>query len=120
LPESKFKGGFEPLVAKQLQRLKANAKYEAHRISYKIDSYYTPDFTLPNGVLLEVKGYLRPQDRRKMRAVKDCNPGIDIRFVFQKANKPISKGSKTTYADWCDKYGFMYCEGPEVPEEWLK
>lgn len=80
---------------------------------------YTPDFPLPNGIIVETKGRFLPADRKKHLLVRKSNPDIDVRFVFQNPNARISKTSKTTYADWCDKNGFLYAKGL-IPDEWLK
>lgn len=45
-------------------------------------------------------------------------PLYDIRFVFSDSKAKISKGSKTTYGDWCNKHGFLYAD-KLIPEEWL-
>ena len=45
-----------------------------------------------------------PADRRKIRAVKELNPNLDLRMVFQAPFNKISKKSKTTYAKWCEKH----------------
>jgi hypothetical protein len=58
-------------------------------------------------------------ERQKMLLVKKSNPDVDIRFVFQNANKPIYKGSPTTHADWCNKHGFQYSDKGVVPQRWL-
>ncbi|WP_374710355.1 hypothetical protein [Brucella anthropi] len=47
-------------------------------------------------------------DRKKMLAVKAAHPDYTITIVFQNPTLPINKGSKTRYADWCDKYGFAW------------
>ena len=49
-----------------------------------------------------------------MLAVKEQNPELDIRFVFQR-NNTLSKNSKTTYGAWCEKHGFPYCIFPNIP-----
>jgi hypothetical protein len=67
---------------------------------------------------VEYKGYLRPEDKTKMVAVRKQYPDLDIRFIFQRANKPSYKGAKTTYADWAEKNGYLWAEGI-IPEEWL-
>jgi hypothetical protein len=74
---------------------------------------------LPNGIYLEVKGRLTVEDRRKMLAVKKSNPELDIRFVFQAPYNKINKGSKTTYAKWAEKYGFLWCSYSTIPLTWL-
>ena len=81
-------------------------------------STYTPDILLGNGVIVEVKGYFDSLDRAKHLLIKEQHPDLDIRFVFQKSDKKISKTSNTTYANWCDKHGFMYADGL-IPIDWL-
>jgi hypothetical protein len=68
---------------------------------------------------LETKGHLSEEDRRKMRAVKAANPDLDVRFVFQTPYNKIYKGSKTTYAKWAEKHGFLWCAFHSIPIEWL-
>jgi hypothetical protein len=83
---------------------------------------YTPDFKVMRRdgsfFFVEYKGYLRPEDKTKMVAVRKQYPDLDIRFIFQRANKPSYKGAKTTYADWAEKNGYLWAEGI-IPEEWL-
>jgi len=81
--------------------------------------HYVPDFILPNGIYIEVKGYLRSEDRKKMILVKKQHPDIDLRLIFQRASNRIYKKSKTTYADWARKHGFIYADNGRVPREWL-
>lgn len=98
------------------------AEYEpdGYYLNYTVSSRYIPDFRLPNGILVEAKGYLRSTDRSKMRRVKACNSGLDIRFVFMNASKKISKApSSLTYGEWADKNGFPWAEGL-IPEEWYE
>lgn len=59
------------------------------------------------------------QDRLKHLEIKAQHPALDIRFVFSNSNQKISKTSKTTYAAWCEKHGFMYAD-KSIPESWLK
>lgn len=80
---------------------------------------YYPDACLPDGAFLEVKGLFDADDRRKLLLVRDQNPGIVIRICFMRPNTKLNKTSKTTYADWCDKNGFSWCKGPDLPDEWL-
>lgn len=114
-----YNSGLEEDIAK-----KHNIKeyYEIEKINYVIPESkhsYTPDFSLPNGIIIETKGRFTADDRRKHILIKKQHPKLDIRFLFKKANKRLKKGSKTTYAEWCDKYGFKYCE-KEIPKGWLK
>jgi hypothetical protein len=115
----KFRSKFERRLAAQLDHVGVPYLYECRHLDYVCKRTYTPDFELPNGVILEAKGFFKPADRTKMLAVKKAHPGLDIRFVFQ-ANNKLSKSSKTTYGAWADKHGFPWCIGPSIPESWLK
>jgi len=115
----KFRSGLEEKVADLLQGLGVTYEYESTKVPYILQCNYTPDFLLPNGVYLETKGQLTEEDRRKMKAVKNANPELDIRFVFQAPYNKIYKGSKTTYAAWAEKQGFKWCAFHSIPVEWL-
>ena len=43
-----------------------------------------------------------------MALVKQQHKDLDIRFVFMNARNKIYKGSRTTYADWCNKHDFRW------------
>ena len=43
----------------------------------------------------------------------------DIRFVFTNSKAKLSKGAKSSYADWCIKNKFRYYDRI-IPEDWLK
>jgi hypothetical protein len=79
---------------------------------------YTPDFKLPNGIIVETKGRFVTADRQKHLLVKAQHPDLDIRFVFSNSRARISKGSPTSYAMWCDKNGFRYAD-KFIPQAWL-
>lgn len=96
--------------------------YEGYCIKYEIPSSmhtYTPDFPLPNGIIVESKGLFETTDRQKHLLIKKQYPHLDIRFVFSNPNQKINKGSKTSYADWCVKNGYKYAK-KLIPVEWLK
>ncbi len=93
--------------------------YEARSFPYQRPTKYTPDFFLPNGIIVEAKGYFKSADRTKHLRVREQYPHLDIRFVFQDARKRLGKTSSTTYGDWCDRYGFLWAE-KSIPMEWLK
>lgn len=116
-----YRSGLEEQVAAQLKAAGVDPRFESVKIEYiKPESKhkYTPDF--PLGVLIvETKGRFVTADRQKHLLLKAQHPNIDIRFVFSRAKTPISKGSKTTYAMWCDKHGFKYAD-KLIPTAWLK
>ena len=77
-----FKSGLEEKVSDLLCELGVDYEYEGLSLPYTIKHLYTPDFVLPNGIVLETKGYWKPEDRRKIRQVVTENPHIDLRMVF--------------------------------------
>jgi hypothetical protein len=90
-----------------LQRLKKlRYKYEPERWQYQYEpQHYTPDFKVGN-LYIEVKGKATMETRRKMLAVKRCNPDKHLVILFLKGNNKIRRGSKTTYIDWFRRQGF--------------
>ena len=117
--EIKFRSKLEERVATLLMILGVSYEYESTKVPYTIQHNYTPDFVLPNYVHLEAKGYWAAEDRRKILAVKKDNPELDLRMVFQSPYNKISKRSKTTYAQWCDRHGIPWTAFHEIPIEWL-
>lgn len=118
-----FRSGLEKAVADQLQAASVPVRYEdsASVIRYvkpERKSRYTPDFVLPNGIIIETKGRFVTADRQKHLLIQKQRPGLDIRFVFSNSRQKIAKGSKTAYADWCEKNGFKYAD-KFIPEEWI-
>lgn len=116
-----FRSGLEEKIAAQLDALNVPYSYETIKIKYfKPVTYhtYTPDFGLPNGIIIETKGRFTSEDRKKHLAVKDQHPELDIRFVFSNSKARLNKKSKTTYADWCQTHGFLFAD-KRIPEEWI-
>ena len=116
---SKFRSKLEERIATLLQELGVSYEYESTRVPYTIQHFYNPDFILPNYVHLEAKGYWDAADRRKILAVKKENPDLDLRMVFQSPFNTISKRSKTTYAQWCEKHNIPWCAFHTIPIDWL-
>lgn len=117
-----FRSGLEEKVADQLKKSGVEFGYETTKIKYVVPESvhtYTPDFIFPNGLIVETKGRFVAADRKKHLLIQKQCPDLDIRFVFQNSKNKISKGSKTTYADWATKHGFKYAD-KEIPDEWLK
>lgn len=116
-----FRSGLEEKIAEELDRLGIDAKYEETVIEYLKPARkckYTPDFVLPNGIIIETKGRFVTADRQKHIAVKEQHPSLDIRFVFSNSRARISKKSSTTYAMWCTRYGFKFAD-KSVPMAWI-
>lgn len=115
-----FRSMFEVKVAAEMEAAGIPFSYETLKLKYTLEpKTYTPDMVLENGIIIEAKGYFPAEDRQKMRAVKASNPDADIRFVFQKAGRTISKAAtSSTYAKWAEKNGFPWSEG-SIPEQWF-
>ena len=114
-----FKSKLEVSVADLLDQIGVSWEYESHKVAYTIQHHYTPDFLLPSGICLETKGYWDAEDRRKILAVIRDNPDLDIRMVFQAPFNKISKKSKTTYAQWCEKHNIKWAAVHAIPIDWL-
>lgn len=109
----KLKNKFELKIYAQLKAAKAKFAYESERLPYVIAGHYIPDFVLstPTGkIYIETKGYLRPEHKRKMVAVKRYHPEIDLRILFYAPNK--------AYIRWAEKNGIKYAISV-IPQEWL-
>lgn len=116
-----FRSGLEDTTSEYLKSLRIKFKYEPYRFLYKPQrqfKQYTPDFELPNGIIVETKGLFESADRTKHRDIKAMYPALDVRFVFARPLTRLSKTSKTTYASWCDHYGFLWA-AQKIPLEWL-
>jgi predicted nuclease of restriction endonuclease-like RecB superfamily len=109
----KTRNKFETKLERQLKRAKVSYAYESESMLYILTRRYYPDFIVhtPRGKLyIEAKGYLRPEHRSKMVAVKRQHPEKDIRIVFYAPNKK--------YENWAIKHGFRYAF-ETIPKEWL-
>ena len=116
-----FRSRFEFEFAQYLAKNKIRYNYEKDKFRYIVPiKSYTPDFYLRDyGFHLELKGNLDVTDRVKHLLVKEQNEDLDVRFIFPNSKKKIYKGSKTTYAAWCDRHGFLYADN-RIPNIWLK
>lgn len=121
-----FRSGYEERIYKNAIGHRQELAYEpSDSVLYYVKpakkSRYIPDFVLKNGVIVESKGRLTAVDRQKMLQVKACNPEVDIRFLFQRANNRITRSPNSmTYWEWAEKHGFRWSEGEHIPEEWFE
>lgn len=121
----KFKGSLEPQVFKGIKSYSGEGKfkveYEPDHIEYTLTKEYIPDFRIEfkdgRVMYIEAKGFLRPEDRAKLLAVKAQHSDIDIRIIFERDNK-MSRTSKVRYSDWATKHGFPFSIGT-VPRSWF-
>jgi predicted nuclease of restriction endonuclease-like RecB superfamily len=109
-----LKNKFEQKINRQLKRAKSVYTYETEKIPFVIASHYIPDFIVQTElgrVYIECKGYLRPEDKRKLIAVKRQHPAKDIRLLFYSFNPKQVK--------WAERNGFRFAF-EKIPSEWLK
>lgn len=127
---------FEDRIAKELKDAGVKFTYETY--SYEYDEmlrknmarcgdcestnlirtgWYTPDFFLHNGIIIETKGRFTAADRRKHLAVREAHPELRLVMLFMRDNK-IHKNSTTHYSDWCMSHNIEYAIGHPL-KEWL-
>tara|TARA_R100000234_G_scaffold117395_1_gene95784 strand:+ start:5155 stop:5592 length:438 start_codon:yes stop_codon:yes gene_type:complete len=118
--KGRYRSGLEKNIAEFLKTKQKKVRYEKLKIEWEDLRYrtYTPDFTLDNGIIIETKGVFDSEDRRKHLQVQKQHPELDIRFVFTNLYAKLYKGSKTTYAQWCEKNNFL-ASHRIIPKEWL-
>ena len=116
-----YRSGLELKVSQYLDNYRIKYKYEAIKIEWEDLAYrtYTPDFVLKNNIIIETKGMFTAADRRKHLCIRKQHPELDIRFVFENSRRKLRKGAKSTYGQWCIRYGFQYYDRI-IPENWLK
>ena len=71
-----YRSGLEDNISKDLKERKVTFEYETLKIKYEVheNRTYTPDFILPNGVIIESKGRFTTVDRKKHLLVKKQHP----------------------------------------------
>jgi len=96
---------------------------EETEVGKSYEKKYTPDLFFPEaGMIFELKGFLRPDAKKRMEIFAKLYPDVDVRVVFNK-DKPIRKGAKLTYTGWAEKNGFQSCVAmtyQELPLSWRK
>lgn len=127
--KTRRRSGFEDKFEENLKQRDVDFGYETETLEYtytipareKLERY-TPDFPIitksGKKIYIETKGRLTADNRKKYLRVKRLT-GVDLRFVFQRPNNKIYKGSKTTYWQWAEKNGFLWAK-TRCPDEWLE
>ena len=116
-----FRSGLEESNAKFLESRGVVVAFESLKIPWVLPETphkYTPDFPLPNGIIVETKGRFLDADRAKHIMVKAQFPDLDIRFVFSNPKAKIRKGSPTTLAMWAERHGFAWA-AKLIPASWI-
>jgi|TARA_R110000751_G_scaffold12185_4_gene41943 hypothetical protein len=117
----KYRSNLERNIVRVLDKYKVPFEYEPDRLKYqpKIRTYI-PDFYIPDGdFYIEGKGYFHTADERTRHLLIRDQLGVEVKFVFGNPDTYISKTSKTTYKEWCERYGFEQ-SGLNIPKKWFK
>jgi len=121
-----LKSGLEEAIHIFLTGKNINFTYEGMKIVFSqptTKKTYTPDFPIKKSFIIESKGSFNSADRKKHRLIKSQHPELDIRFIFSNSKTKIGKKSQTTYAKWCELFGFKYhcVQSTKLPfpQEWL-
>lgn len=128
-----WRSGLEDQTAEDLAARGVPYRYEEVKLEYTqpaSNHTYTPDFILPNGIVVETKGLFDVDDRKKHKLIRAQFPHLDIRLVFSRSASPLRKGAKSSYGDWCRKHGILFADAPTaaqrkrgitqiVPQEWI-
>jgi hypothetical protein len=117
-----YRSKFELTFANKLKELGLKAEYESEKIHYiqpeKVRTY-NPDWTIRRDVYVETKGRFTASDRAKMVLVKRSNPNVVFYLLFQNSNVTLSKVSKTTYGQWCEKNNIEWADIKNITK-WSK
>lgn len=102
----------EVRCAAWLERHNVKYDYEAEKWTYQFEpAHYNPDFTiLGRDFIIEVKGKMTKDVRKKLLAIKKSNPAKKVYIVFEREKNKIAAGSKTTYGAWAEKNGFEHSD----------
>lgn len=97
-------------------------KYEAETLSYQHEPQsYTPDFLLyaDDNKLVEYKGKMTGDTRKKILAIKRCNPDRKLYLVFEQPNNKLSsRPNSQRYWQWAEKHGIEWGDR-YVRDEWF-
>lgn len=111
---SRTRNKFEKRTEDFLLGLGVPFGYEIENIPYTLKGRYKSDFTITTKsgrkIIVETKGYFRPEDKRKMAAVKKQHPELDIRLLFYAPNR--------SYERWAIKHKIPYAFRV-IPLTWI-
>lgn len=138
IPTPPFRSNYEEDVSKVLTEQGVKWSYETYSYEYveplrrnrasciecgstnlERTGWYTPDFFIEGGRIIECKGRFTAADRRKILANCATVPELKEKLVmmFMRDNK-LSKLAKQTYSMWCEANDIDYIVGTEPKEEW--
>lgn len=138
-PREPFRSLYEEKIGDWFEENEVEYEYEAYSYEYEgpvrrnrsrcsecgskelvYDGWYTPDFFVGSGIIIEAKGRFTAHDRRKIKAVIATVPDLKDKLVmmFMTDNK-LNKSATKRYSDWCEAEGIDYVVGTVPKKEWL-
>jgi hypothetical protein len=97
------------LEKKVAKTLSDHFQYEPKHFPFQVTKHYLPDFVNEiDKQIVEAKGRFTAEDRQKHKAFRQQYPEWTVTITFQNPDAPITKGSKTTNAMWCEKHGILW------------
>ena len=122
---SSYKSQFEKNFAKSLRDSGIKFEYEPLVVSFlqpEKQRKYIPDFRIrtKEGVrVVETKGKLTIEDRKKLVWVAEQNPKLKLIIMFMNSKNKLRKNSPTTYGQWATKNGFEWYDFNDgLPQAW--
>lgn len=122
-----YRSKFERKIGR---RMKACAYEPEESVQeYTLSGKYLPDFVpkFDDSILIECKGFFRTrQEANKYIAVRECNPDVEVVFIFGDPKTPMPSarkrrdGTKFSMAEWADKNGFRHYTYDTIPKEWCR
>lgn len=114
--QNRYKSLLERRFAELCFKNGVKAVYEARRFEFVRMAHYSPDWEITPTLYVETKGYFSPRNRGDLLSFREQHPGVEIFLVFAEPSNRLTKKSKTTYAEWCDKHGFRWCSIDRFPK----
>lgn len=111
----KYKSKFEAEFAKRYPQL----EYEKDKIKYLVEHTYNPDWKIKENTYIETKGRWTSTDRAKHLHVREQHPELTIYMVFMNPNNKLSRVSKTSYWEFCEKHNIPWATIDTIPRGWF-
>ena len=128
LTDNKVKFTYEPFSYKYFTKVRGTSCNKCGSDDVSKERWYTPDFVLTNGVIIEAKGNLKPGNRSAYLDVLNTSELVNranFRILFQRNNRfgatRKRTGDRNTYEGWADKNGIICHTSAlgHIPQEWV-
>jgi hypothetical protein len=110
-----YRSGFEARLAADHHRRGLAVEYEAETLPYTTYHTCRVDWRVTTNsgkvILVESKGWFPPEDKAKVLALIESNPGVDYRLLFERPSPKLEA--------WAKKRKIKYAVGT-IPDAWLR